>query len=136
MTIEEQLKDLIVRKYGTMSNFTQIIGMPQSTFTTIMRRGVNRASIDNIFTICKELDISADYLAQGKIVTNDSIMGSHSVFTELTAMVQYMKLNENEFRDFTVDGKALSLNESKFLLDTLEVAIDLIIYRRETDGHF
>lgn len=131
MSIEEQLKDLIIKQYGTMGRFTQKIGMPQSTFTTIMRRGVNRASIDNIIIICKELDISADYLAQGKIVPNDSIMGSRSVFTELTAMVEYMKMNLIDCSDFTIEGKPLNQKEASFLLDTLEAGVDLLIKKRE-----
>lgn len=131
MTIEEQLKVLIIKQYGTLSNFTQKIGMPPSTFTTIMRRGIHRASVDNIITICKELDISADYLAQDKIVPNDSIIDTHSVFTELTAMVEYMKMNMNDCREFTIEGKPLNQREAGFLLDTLEAAVDILIKRRE-----
>jgi predicted XRE-type DNA-binding protein len=131
MTIEEQLKVLIIKQYGTLGTFTKKIGMPQSTFATIMRRGIHRASVDNIIIICKELDISADYLAQDKIVPNDSIMKSRSVFTELTAMIEYMKMNLDDCVDFTIEGIPLSQKEATFLLDTLEANVDFLIRKRE-----
>lgn len=68
MTIEEQLRNYIVTKYGTITKFGEKVGLSQSTLSTIFKRGIQRTSITRIFLICDELGISADALALGKIV--------------------------------------------------------------------
>ena len=72
MTIEEQLKQFIVIKYGTVRNFCEQTNIPQSTLSTIFKRGIQRTSIDLIFKICDELAISADAIAEGKIIPKDT----------------------------------------------------------------
>lgn len=75
MTIENELKNLIVSKYGTIKAFSLEIGMPYSTLDSIFRRGIQNASITNVIKICKKLQISTDHLCNGKIVpisTNDA----------------------------------------------------------------
>lgn len=56
MTVEDRLKDLIIKQYGTMKNFTDAIGIPNSTFANILRRGVGNA---NVLTIIKILSSTA-----------------------------------------------------------------------------
>ena len=68
MTIEEELKDYIIKKYGTLRNFTEKINIPNSTFSNILRRGLMNANVLTIIKICDELSISPDALAEGKIV--------------------------------------------------------------------
>lgn len=65
--VEDQLRELMIKKCGSANKFADYIGMPQSTVGNILRRGVNKASINNIFAICKALGISVDKLAEGKI---------------------------------------------------------------------
>ena len=68
MTIEEELKDYIIKKYGTLRNFTEKINIPNSTFSNILRRGLMNANVLTIIKICDELSISPDALAEGKII--------------------------------------------------------------------
>ena len=68
MTIEEKLKSLIIEKYGNMVNFCKEIDMANSTLATIMKSGVHKANITSIIKICKALGISADELANNRIV--------------------------------------------------------------------
>lgn len=65
--VEDQLRELMIKKCGSANKFADYIGMPQSTVGNILRRGVNKASINNIFAICKALGISVDKLADGEI---------------------------------------------------------------------
>ena len=67
MTIEEQLRDLMIKKSGSVNKFSQEIGVPQSTIFSIFQRGVGKANINSIITICKALNISTDELAEGRI---------------------------------------------------------------------
>lgn len=68
MSIEEQLKELIIKKYGSVNKFAQTCGLSTSTVATIFTRGVNKTNISTIIKICQQLGISADELSDGKIV--------------------------------------------------------------------
>jgi DNA-binding Xre family transcriptional regulator len=68
MTIEEQLKELIIKKFGSVNKFAQTCGLPTSTVATIFTRGVNKTNVNTIIKICQQLEIRADELADGKIV--------------------------------------------------------------------
>ncbi len=74
MTIEEQLRDLMIKKSGSVNKFSQEIGVPQSTIFSIFQRGVGKANINSIITICKALRISTDELANGRIVPIDNML--------------------------------------------------------------
>ena len=67
MTIEEELKALVLASYGSMREFSIALNMPYSTLDSIFKRGVENASIGNIIKICCALHISVDELAAGRI---------------------------------------------------------------------
>lgn len=69
-SIEEELKELIITKSGSVNRFAQEIGVAQSTLVSVFSRGINKANINTIIKICKALNISADELVEGRIVTN------------------------------------------------------------------
>ena len=68
--IEDSLKHLILSRYRSVREFTTSIDMPYSTMDSIFKRGVRKANMDNIIKICNALEISADALANGEIVSN------------------------------------------------------------------
>ena len=67
MSIELELKDLILSKYKSLREFSIKIDMPYSTIDTILKRGVDKANINNVIRICKELNIDVEALDEGKI---------------------------------------------------------------------
>lgn len=67
MSIEMDLKNLIVQKFGTITNFSKLTGIPNSTLSSIFQRGVLNANVFNMITICNTLGIDIDSLADGKI---------------------------------------------------------------------
>ena len=108
-TIENKLKELILTKYKSLREFTLKIGMPYSTFDTILKRGVGKANIINILKICNELDISADKLANGIIEYNNVKKDIYSINLskeEKTLLENYNKLNKfgkNKVINYTKD---------------------------------
>lgn len=72
MSIEQELKELILSKYGSVREFSKVLDMPYSTIDSIFKRGVENASVANIIRICEKLSISADGLAEGKIILRTS----------------------------------------------------------------
>lgn len=68
MTIEDELKDIIIKKSGSVNKFANDYGIAQSTLASVFTRGVNKANVNTIIKICQALHISADELACGRIV--------------------------------------------------------------------
>ena len=68
MTTEEKLKELILTRYDSLREFTIQTDIAYSTFDSIMRRGIQNATINNVLKICNALNISADALAKGEII--------------------------------------------------------------------
>ena len=67
MTIEEQLKQFILSRYGSLREFTMSTDIPYSTLDSILRRQIKNSGVSNILKICNALHISADDLIYGKI---------------------------------------------------------------------
>lgn len=67
MTIEEKLRKLMLEQHQSIRAFAFAIDMKQSTVYSILERGVANSSFANVMKICNSLDISADYLMEGRI---------------------------------------------------------------------
>lgn len=94
---ELQLKDLIIKKYGSIKKFCEIIDMPWTTLDSILKRGVANSNITNIMKITKELKIDTECLANGSITpsTSDTTINIHNVQTkqEQNLLSYFNKLN-------------------------------------------
>lgn len=110
MTVEDRLKDMILEKYGSLRSFTTSIGIPNSTMVSMLRRGVNNAGIDNVLIVCRALGISAEELAQGRIVP----VVKESKKIDLTDLITY-----NDY--LTVDGEKLTSFDKKMILQVVEM---------------
>lgn len=126
MKIEDELMELIVSRYGTIAAFVREVELPYSTFKSIMTRGVMNASIGNILKICSALNISADELANGKIVPVEN----KSEIIDVEKMLIDYKLNDRIVLE--LDGLELSDDELLLLSDSMEVSIGIIKRRRES----
>ena len=79
--MENKVKNLIISRYGTLSNFCEKIDLPYSTVDSILKRGFVKANVLNVIKICDELGISIDSLKQGiikpietKRITRDDVI--------------------------------------------------------------
>lgn len=124
MTIEQQLKELILSRYENVIDFTKKIGMPNSTFASILHRGVSKASINNIIKICQELEISADELSNGKIVPQ-----SHPKEIEQPQDIQDVlsiaKMNI-AYKKLTLDGEPLTKDDIEIIFDSIDFSLKVI----------
>ena len=98
MSIEIELKELILSRYKSVRDFAISIEMPYSTLDSIFKRGVSNASITNIIKICETLSISADDLARGKIVHRSALSSSDSISNEEAGILR-------SFRGFNREGQ-------------------------------
>lgn len=125
MSVEDNLKDLILERYGSMIEFSKKIGMANSTVATILNRGVHKASIANVIKICEELDISADALANDKIIPNSKKQDFLQSPTELDEIISIAKLNIIAY-DITIDGEKVDKDIKEMLVDVLELSSEFI----------
>ena len=67
MTNEEKLREMILRRYGSIREFSSRIDIPNSTVESILKRGVQNSSVSNVIKVCKGLNISVEAIAEGRI---------------------------------------------------------------------
>lgn len=120
MTIEDELKQFIVTKYGSITNFCKKINMSQSTLSTIFARGIQRTSITKMIEICDELGISVDAIAQGEIIPKEML--DCSEYTDYDYIFDHM----------LVDGKQLNEYEIFHMKNAFHNGADLVRRMRET----
>lgn len=68
MTIEERLRDYILSRYSSATDFCVKSGIASSTFFTMLKRGINNTSRKTISRICITLGLDQDALYRGEIV--------------------------------------------------------------------
>ena len=122
MTIEEKLKELIIERYDTVINFSKYVGIPNSSIAGILKRGVNNSTVDNIIKICNELHISADALADGKIVPTSQAKETEKTLDQFVADMKREIANKS----ITYNNKKLDSSEILVLLDFLDMGADYI----------
>lgn len=128
MTTEEKLKEYILTKYKSIREFVLDVGIPYSTFDTILKRGIMNASIGNIVKICVALEVSADELANGNIVP----IAEKSEKIDIEKLLINYRLNDRI--SFELDGEQLLEEELRLLSDALEVSLGIIRRRREKES--
>ena len=128
MTIEEKLKSYILEQYGTIYAFTKSIGMPNSTFASIVKNGVERSSIQNISKICKALGISTEEFINGNIVPAEEPEKEDFDIIDFVKIFRY-KLSDPDVA--VLDDQHLTETEAKFLVNSLDLVIEQIRRMRE-----
>lgn len=90
MTIEEKVKEEILRQYKSIRAFTQAINVPYSTVDTMLKRGINGTGVSTVIKVCQGLNIDTDALSRNEI---KSRMGSISL-QDQAHLQKYRSLNE------------------------------------------
>lgn len=125
-TLENRLKEMIIEKYGNVKTFTSKIGMPNSTFVSILRRGVNNANVNNIKMICEALNISTEALAAGQIMPVDVQPNKNGNFSDINDLLSFVKINILTTKDISINGEALTNDERQTLVDAFELSCELL----------
>lgn len=66
-SIEEQLKEEIKKKYGSIKKFAESTGIPYTTMDSILKRGIKNATAANILKIVNALDLALSYKDDGTL---------------------------------------------------------------------
>jgi len=124
MTIEEQLKQFILSRYGSLREFTMSTDIPYSTLDSILRRQIKNSGVSNILKICNALHISADDLIYGKITPvalSNNIQAPSQMDIVIKEFKNYLLSNE-----FTLNGKTLDHETIEEFNAFIDLGMDLI----------
>ena len=126
MTVEEKLKDLILKRYYSVREFTTAVDIPYTTVYSIFKRGVGNSSVNNVIKICKALGISADALADGKIVPIDKraeIIVNYRF--EVKEILEDTKELLNHHGFITLDGKPINKDGIESIIDAIDIGVEM-----------
>ncbi len=71
MTVEEQLKELILSRFKSVRAFAIAIDVPPSTINNIFTRGIGGVRLGTAIPMCIALNIDIAYLVSGEIRSKD-----------------------------------------------------------------
>lgn len=94
MSVEEELKELIISRYKSLRQFSIEIDLPYTTLSGMLERGIRNAGIQKVIKICQALAIDTDALADGRIEerkVNDEAV----TFREKNLLKKYRSIDMN-----------------------------------------
>lgn len=98
--VEEQLKNLIIEKYGSLKKFAESVDIPWSTLDGVIKRGVNKANITSLIKICEGLNIDCESLYYGDIITKQTILKEEPLSEDEQEHIR-------KYRSLNTDGKEI-----------------------------
>lgn len=122
MTIENQLRELILLKHGSLREFTFNIGIPYSTLSTILKKGIMTATMSNMVKICNALDIKLDELVAGRIVENKP----SGILLDVEDILNRTK-NNIAYPNVKIDGKIMDESTKKLLINSIDLSYQLAL---------
>lgn len=117
MTIESQIKDMIIERFGSVSDFSAKSGIPNSTVASIMSRGVLSSNMKNICALCSFLNISIDALVAGRIAPAS---------TPACDLDNVIAATKSACNTATIDGTILTSAERDLLCGFIDVSLDAV----------
>lgn len=105
MTIEETIKELMIKKSGSVNKFAQSCGLPTSTIATMFKRGLNNTNINTIMKICSYLQISTDELSNGRIVYLKDIEQPNELNVLIEGLTTDEKKDVKAYIDFIISRR-------------------------------
>lgn len=120
MGITAKLKELILSRYKNLHVFAEELGIAYTTLDSMLKKDLSKAGWGTIKKICGHLEISADALGEGRIVSNKQLHLSPDEvemieeFRVLDVKVQRLirRLVKAEYEDETAEAEAAFKNES------------------------
>lgn len=115
----DELKNLILDRFGTVVNFSKAIGLPNSTVASILTRGLTHTTVDNMRIICDALGLDVRSYSEGKLcpAVPDHNTGDLEDITKI-----YLRSVSTS----TLNGSQITSNEAEIIKMHLDLAIKII----------
>lgn len=126
-SIEEQLKQYIKDNYGSVRAFVLEKGLIYANVDSILRRGIKNATWNNVKTLCEALDISADELAEGRIMP----AAKDASIMQLENLVDAMKQQILTASGLTLSGQPASDADVQLFCRLLDASLSVTVQMKE-----
>ena len=121
MLLENQIREMINSRYGSLTAFCKKIDVPNTTIDSILKRGIGKANVLNVIKMCNELGLSVDSLKHGILepVNSDELATSDSLTSkELADQIKLLlskttDMNEQQKQHFISTVNFICNNETK-----------------------
>lgn len=120
MSIENELQEYILARYGSVTEFCLKYGIASSTIFTAFKRGFENTSTKTMMKICDSLKISPDKLADGVIAPLTDV---DSVKIDLAKYI-----SELSNADLSFKGKKLNEDQKEKFIFASKLAINTILH--------
>lgn len=67
VTVEEQLKKIILERYKSVRAFTQDVNIPYSTVDTMFKRGISGTGVSTVIKIFQALNLDIESISTGEL---------------------------------------------------------------------
>ena len=126
MTTEDKIKELILKRYNSIREFTIENDIPYTTIHSIFRRGIDNSSVANVIKICKALRISVDALADGKIEPlQKRPVRQINEWIEVEDILEDTKEVLTHYGGLTLDGEPITVKSIDSIIDAMDVGVEL-----------
>ena len=126
MSIEDKLKELILKRYHSVREFSIMYDIPYTTLKSMLDRGIGNSSVNNVIKLCKSLGISADALADGEILP---VKERKSV--PINDIIEVKEILEDT-RDLlthsgfiTLDGNPIGKAGIESIIDAMDIGVEM-----------
>lgn len=93
MSIEQELKGLILEQYKSIRAFSLEVDIPYSTIDTMLKRGISGTAISTVTKICNALDIDTDSLSRGVLRKRLHVARTSFTYAEEAHIKKYRVLD-------------------------------------------
>ena len=128
MSIEKQLKNLILSRYKSIRDFTIAVDIPYTTLDSIFRRGIGNSNVSTVIKICKALRISADELAEGRITpVSDRRPGAKEKPREIREHLDRFKMELATMENLTINGVPVGEDTRNAIVQGIDVSYEMVL---------
>lgn len=123
MTVEEQLKNIILKKYKSVRAFTLSIGIPYTTLDSVFKRGIQNAGIGTMLKVFDALNLDIESLETGELKSKEKAPKPEEPVSEAEIEEDAVKLY-NALRNAGIvkEGQALSPRQ----IDILDAILTIL----------
>lgn len=130
--IEERLKNYILTKFESVTQFCNSSGIASSTMFTVFKRGINNTSTSTILRICRALQIDSQALYDGEIkpATLSKIDQEEDNMIDINQIIY-----EIETSKITCRGKELTDQQKRMIAYATKIAVQMSMKEHDPDNN-
>lgn len=127
MAPEEMLRNYILSRYRSIREFTIMADIPYTTVKSVLERGIGNSSVSTVIKICKALRISADELADGKIVPASKRLTAYRENPrEIQEYLEQFKMELSAMENLTLEGEPVDENTIEAIAQGIDVSYETV----------